>query len=90
MLNWRRDPDFERRLNALRIDRERIENEILLVEKDIERIENEILQIEKDTEQLRQENARSRALNALIRQRCFSPVSSSIPQPPTESVSRTF
>lgn len=83
MLNWRRDPDFERRLNALRIDRERIE-------KDIERIENEILQIEKDTEHLRQENARARALNALIRQRCFSPVSSSIPQPPTESVSRTF
>ena len=82
MLNWRRDPDYERRMHALRIDRERIENDIL-------QIENEILQIEKDTEQLRQENARARALNALIRQRCFPPVSSSIPQSPTGSVSRT-
>jgi predicted nucleic acid-binding Zn-ribbon protein len=96
MLNWRRDPDYERRMNALRIDRERIENDIVQVEKEIGRIENEILQIEKDTEQLRQENvrlkasnARARALNALIRQRCFPPVSSSIPQPPTGSVSRT-
>ncbi len=28
MLNWRRDPDFERRLHALRKDRQLIESEI--------------------------------------------------------------
>ena len=89
MLNWRRDPAFERRMNALRIDRERIENDIF-------QIENEILQIEKDTEQLRRENARLRALNAkakillsCVDQHCFPPESSSIPVTSTESDSRS-
>ncbi len=90
MLNWRRDPDYERRMNALRSDRERIENDILQVEKEIERIESE-------TEQLRRENARLRALNAkakillsYVDQHCFPPESSSIPIPPAESDSRSF
>jgi TolA-binding protein len=89
MLNWRRDPDFERRIHALRSDRERIEKNILQVEKEIEQIKNETEQIERETEQLRRENARLRALNALTRQLCFPPESSSIPIPPTESDSRS-
>ena len=56
MLNWRRDPDYERRMNAKRI---------------------EIEQIKTETEQLRRENARERALSALIRQHCFPDDSSS-------------
>ncbi len=90
MLNWRCDPDYERRMNALRSDRERIENDILQVEKEIERIESE-------TEQLRRENARLRALNAnakillsCVDQHCFPPESSSSPVTPTESDSRSF
>jgi hypothetical protein len=36
-------------------------------------------QIEKEIDQLDRENAREKALSALIRQRCFPPESSSIP-----------
>ena len=97
-LNWRRDPDYERRMNALAIRIQQTENEILRVESDNGRIENdneqiendilqvesEIVQIEKETEQLRRENAKQRALSALIRQHCFPDESNSTPLPPTE------
>jgi hypothetical protein len=71
MLNWRRDPDYEQRMNAKLTE--------------IEQIKARTKQIEKETEQLRRENAREKALSALIRQRCFPPESSSIPQPSIES-----
>jgi hypothetical protein len=45
---------------------------------------NEIEQIEKETELLRRENARQRALSALIEQHCFPDDSNSTPLPPTE------
>ena len=53
-----------------------IETEILQVRKDKELIEKEI-------EQLDHENAKERALSASIKQLCFPPESSSIPQTPT-------
>ena len=81
MLNWRRDPDYERRMNALAIriqqtendilrfenDSEQIENDILQVESDIVQIEKETEQIEKETEQLRRENAKLKTYNAKMR-----------------------
>jgi glutamate synthase domain-containing protein 3 len=63
MLNWRRDPGYEQRMNAKLIELERIKTE---------------------TEQLRRENARQKALSALIKQHCFPPESSSTPIPPIE------
>jgi hypothetical protein len=76
MLNWRRDPGYEQsivlheqRMNANRIAIERSKERTKLIEKEIE--------------QLRQENARLKALNASVRQLCFPPESSSIPQTPT-------
>ena len=66
MLNWRRDPDYEWRMNALEIN--------------IQRTESDIEQVERETEQLKQENARERALSASIRRLCFPPESSSIPR----------
>ena len=63
MLNWRRDPGYEQRMNAKLIEIERIKTE---------------------TEQLRRENARQKALSALIKQHCFPPESSSTPIPPIE------
>ncbi len=77
MLNWRRDPDYETRMHALRIDRMRIENDIL-------QVENEILRVRSDSEQLEKENARERALSASIRRLCFPPESNSIPVKTTE------
>ena len=44
----------------------------------------EIEQIKKETEQLRRENARQKALSALIKQHCFPPESNSTPIPPIE------
>ena len=41
-------------------------------------------QIESETEQLRRENARERALSALIKQHCFPPECNSIPPQQTE------
>ncbi len=101
-LNWRRDPDYEKRMNALAIriqqtknDREQIENDILQIESDILQVESDIVQIEKETEQLRRENARLRQQNARGRQLlasidalCFPPESSSTPAPATRPDSR--
>ena len=69
MLNWRRDPGYEQRMNNNRIA--------------IERSKERTKQIEKEIEQLRQENARLKTLNASVRQLCFPPESSSIPQTPS-------
>jgi hypothetical protein len=97
MLNWRRDPDFERRMNAKLIEIERIKTECEQIKKDTERIKNDTERIKSETEQLRRENARLRALNAkakillsCVDQHCFPPESSSSPVTPTESDSRSF
>ena len=45
--------------------------------------EQRMKQIESETEQLRRENARERALSALIKQHCFPPECSSNPPKPT-------
>jgi len=55
------------------------------LENEIERSKERTKQIEKEIEQLDRENAREKALSALIRQRCFPPESSLIPPLPTES-----
>jgi len=41
-------------------------------------------ELESEIEQLRRENARERALSALIKQHCFPPECSSTPPQPTE------
>jgi hypothetical protein len=46
--------------------------------------EQRMKQIESETEQLRRENARERALSALIKQHCFPPECNSIPPQQTE------
>ncbi|MFM6175922.1 MAG: hypothetical protein ACKPB4_27960 [Sphaerospermopsis kisseleviana] len=48
------------------------------------------MQLESEIEQLRRENAKQRALSALIRQHCFPDESSSTPLPPTEPDSSSF
>jgi len=82
MLNWRRDPGYEQRMQKLRLETEQSRERTKQIEKEIE-------QIEKEIEQLRLENAREKALSALIRQRCFPAESSSIPPPATESDCRS-
>ena len=85
MLNWRRDPDYERRMNALAIRIQQTKNDILQVESDI-------VQIEKETEQLRRENAKLKTYNAKMRhficyvdQLCFPPECNSTLPPATEN-----
>ena len=74
MLNWRRDPGYEQRMNNNRIAIERSKERTKLIEKEIE--------------QLRQENARLKTLNASVRQLCYPPESSSIPQTSIEPGSK--
>ena len=69
MLNWRRDPGYEQRMNNNRIAIERSKERTKLIEKEIEL--------------LRQENASLKTLNASVRQLFFPPESSSIPPTPT-------
>jgi hypothetical protein len=90
MLNWRRDPDYERRMHALRIDRERIENDILQIEKEILLVRSDSERIKKETEQLRRENARQKVLNASIRRLCVPPETYSIPVTSTDPDSMSF
>jgi septal ring factor EnvC (AmiA/AmiB activator) len=84
MLNWRRDPDYERRMNALAIRIQQTRNETEQIKKDTDQIKNETEQIKKDTERLRQEterlrrqNAKGRQLLANIDALCFPDASSS-------------
>ena len=88
MLNWRRDPGYEQRMNALAIRIQKTRNEA-------EQIKNEAEQIKRDVERLRQENDRLRRLNlrtqsllSSVDQICFPPESSSIHPAPTEPDSR--
>ena len=97
MLNWRRDPGFEQRkmqheqrmkqlesdILRVRSDSERSKERTKLIEKEILRVRSDREQIEKEIEQLRQENARLKTLNASVKQLCFPPESSSIPQTST-------
>jgi hypothetical protein len=84
-LNWRRDPGYEQSIVLHEQRMKQLASDIERSEERAKQIENEIEQIERETEQLRLENAREKALSALIRQRCFPPESSSIPPLPTES-----
>ena len=70
MLNWRRDPDYERRMNALAIRIQQTRNETEQIKNDTERLRQE-------TEQLRRQNAKGRQLLASIDALCFPDVSSS-------------
>ncbi len=81
-LNWRRNPDYERRRRLIEQRTKEIENEIELIKKDSE-------QIRKDTERLKRENAKLKLLNARTRhlisyvdQHYFPPkYNSTLPQP---------
>jgi hypothetical protein len=76
MLNWRRDPGYEK---SIVLHEQRMNENRIAIERSKERTKL----IEKEIEQLRQENARLKALNASVRRLCFPPESSSIPQTPT-------
>ena len=91
MLNWRRDPGYEQRMNALAIRMQQAESEILRVRSDSELTRNEAEQIKREaelikreTEQLRTVNAKLRALNASGRLLCCPPESNSTPTTATE------
>jgi hypothetical protein len=77
MLNWRRDPDYEQCM--LHYEQRKMQHE-----QRMKQLESEIVQIKSETEQLRRENAREKALSALIKQHCFPDASNSTPIPPTE------
>ena len=70
MLNWRRDPGYEQRV--MQYEQRKIQHELRMK------------QLESEIEQLRRENARERALSALIKQHCFPDESNSTLLPPTE------
>ena len=97
MLNWRRDPDYERRMSALAIRIQQTRSETEQIKKDTDQIKNETEQIQKDIERLRQEterlrrqNAKGRQLLANIDALCFPDASNSTPPPSTANDSSSF
>ena len=78
MLNWRRDPDHERKLALIEIriqdserrtrqienDIEQIENDIEQIKRESDQIESEIDQIEREADLIESENEQLRELNA--------------------------
>jgi hypothetical protein len=78
MLNWRRDPDYERKLA-------RIERSIAISE-----IESDTEQIRAETEQLRRLIAKGRQLLSHIDALCFPDGISSTPAPPIAIDSEPF
>ena len=70
MLNWRRDPGYEQRV--MHYEQRKMQHELRMK------------QLKSEIEQLRRENARQRALSALIKQHCFPDDFNSTPRPPTE------
>jgi septal ring factor EnvC (AmiA/AmiB activator) len=88
MLNWRRDPDYERRMSALAIriqqtrnETEQIKKDSDQIKRDTEQIKNETERLRQETEQLRRQNAKGRQLLANIDALCFPDASSSTPPP---------
>jgi hypothetical protein len=69
-LNWRRDPGYEQRV--MHYEQRKMQHELRMK------------QLESEIEQLQRENARERALSALIKQHCFPDDFNSTPLPPTE------
>ena len=95
MLNWRRDPDYERRKRLSEQRMKQIDERTRQIEKETEQIKKESEQIEKEIALLRQENSRlarlnawDQALDASIKRLCF-PSDSNLTLPtPTEPDSR--
>ena len=84
MLNWRRDPGYEQKMLHYELRKMQHEQRMKQLESDILRVRSDSERIAKETEQLRSENAREKALSALIEQHCFPDESNSTPLPPTE------
>jgi septal ring factor EnvC (AmiA/AmiB activator) len=89
-LNWRRDPDHERKLALIERSIALTEMSIASIEKSIatseqrmEDSERRTKQIESETEQLREQNARGRQLLSQIDALCFPDASNTSPAPPT-------
>ena len=84
MLNWRRDPGYEQRV--MQYEQRKIQHEQLMLHYEQRKMQHELRmkQLESEIEQLRRENAREKALSALIKQHCFPDESNSTPVPPTE------
>ena len=88
MLNWRRDPGYEKSIvlheqRMQQYEQRRIQHELRM-----KRLVRETEQLRKETEQLKQQNARGRQLLAKIDALCFPPESSSIPAIATEPGSK--
>ncbi|MEI6110254.1 MAG: hypothetical protein WCP63_01070 [Cyanobium sp. ELA712] len=81
MLNWRRDPGYEKSIvlheqRMLQYEQRRIQHDLRMK------------RLERETEQLRQQNARGRQLLASIDALCFPPESSLIQAIATEPGSK--
>lgn len=85
-LNWRRNPDIEKQINASRLRTKQFESESKLIEKEIDQLRSESLrvrseseQVESEIEQIEKENARLSELNSKLDAIVFSSATNSTP-----------
>ena len=86
-LNWRRNPDIEKQINASRLRTKQLRSESKLIEKEIEQLRSESLRVRSESEQIESENARLAELNSKLDAIVFSSATSSTPTKPTPSES---
>jgi len=79
-LNWRRNPDIEKQINASKLRTKQLKSEI-------DQLKNESLRVRSESEQIKRENARLSELNSRLDAIVFSSATSSIPAKPTHSES---
>jgi hypothetical protein len=84
MLNWRRDPGYEMRMNALAIRIQKTRNETEQIKKETEQIGRDIERLRQENDRLGMLNLRTQSLLSSVDQICFPPESSSIHPSPTE------
>jgi TolA-binding protein len=76
-LNWRRNPDIEKQINASKLRTKQLESESAQIEKEIEQLRNESLRMSSETEQIKKENARLSELNSKLDAIVFSSATNS-------------
>ena len=86
-LNWRRNPDIEKQINASKLRTKQLESETEQLRKESLRVRSETEQIEKEIEQIEKENARLSELNSKLDAIVFSSATNSTPTKPTPSES---
>ena len=76
-LNWRRNPDIEKQINASKLRTKQLSSESAQIEKEIEQLKSESLLVRRESDQIEKENAQLSELNSKLDAIVFSSATNS-------------